>query len=107
MTFKPKDLNSRQKALQNIESCLIDIVQWMNTTILKLNAENTEVILFMPKRNNNAIDDICITVGDSVIKPTTSVRNLVVILDSDKIRQYITDTSAKSLVNSLVTSRLD
>ena len=45
MTFKPKDLNSKQKALQNIESCLIDIVQWMNTNLLKLNAEKTEVIL--------------------------------------------------------------
>ena len=83
----------------------------------------------MPKRNNNAIEDICITVGDSVIKTTTSVRNLGAILDSHldmehhvnsvcrschlqirhigKIRQYITETLALSLVNSLVTSRLD
>jgi len=65
MTFKPKILNSRHKTLQNIESCLIDIVQWMKTNLLKLNADKTEVILFMPKRNNNVIDDIRITVGDS------------------------------------------
>jgi len=66
---------------------------------------------------------------DLVIKPTTSVRNLGAILDSHldmehhvnsvcrschlqirhigKIRQYITETLALSLVNSLVTSRLD
>jgi len=88
MTFKQKDLNSRQKASQSIESCLIDIVQWMNTNLLKLNAEKTEVILFMPKRNNNANDDICITVGESAVTLQRMTSAYASVWSYASIRRY-------------------
>ena len=115
--------------LVRIEACLNDILNWMKCNLLKLNTDKTEVILFVSKKFANEVKDVSIKVGDSVIAPSTSVRNLGAILDSQmtmeeqvnsvsrscfmqirnigKIRQYLTNDSTKSLMNSLVTSRLD
>jgi len=49
MSFKPKDSVSREDALQRIEACVTDIVLWMNNNLLKINADKTEVIIFVPK----------------------------------------------------------
>ena len=50
--------------------------------MLKLNADKTEVIVFASGRNANLIRNISVTVGDSKINPSASVRNLGVMLDS-------------------------
>ena len=51
----------------------------MNTNFLKLNAEKTEVIVCLPKRSD--VEDLTVRVGDSVIKPSTTVKNLGAVLD--------------------------
>jgi hypothetical protein len=83
--------------------------------------------VFLLKRSD--VEDLTVRVGDSVIKPSTTVRNLGAVLDSHldmekhvnsvtrscfiKIRQigqiqkYLTVDSTKTLINSLVTSKLD
>jgi hypothetical protein len=80
MAFKPKEAISRNETLQRIEACLNDIKLWMNNNFLKLNADKTEVIVFVPKRSD--IEDLTVRVSDSVIKPSTTVRNLGAVLDS-------------------------
>ena len=97
--------------------------------MLKINTDKTEVILFSSKRNSSLVDEISVEVGDSKIKPSSSVRNLGAQFDSQMdmelhvnsvcrscymqlrqighIRQYLTTDDTKSLVNALVTSRLD
>ena len=97
--------------------------------MLKQNADKTEVIVFTSERNAGLVNGITVTVGDSNIKPSSCVRNLGAWLDSrmdmeqhvnlvckscfgqirqiGHIRQYLTTDAAISIVNSLVTSRLD
>ena len=127
MAFEPREPMSRDEILQRIEACLNDIVSWMNKNFLKLNADKTEVIVFVPRRSK--VDDITVRVGDAVIKPSSAVKNLGALLDSNldmeqqvnsisrscymqirhigQIRKYLTVDATRSLVNSLVTSRLD
>ena len=129
LSFKPNDNVSRDEAVRRVELCLIDIIYWMNHNMLKLNADKTELIVFTPKNHLNQIADISIKVGSSEVKSVLSVRNLGAFFDSQMnmeshvnsvcrscysqlcqighIRQYLNSDATKSLVNSLVTSRLD
>lgn len=129
LSFKPTSVVSRAEAIRRVENCLKEIVTWMNENMLKLNADKTEVILFTSQNNEKHIDSITVKIGDADIKPSGYVRNLGAFLDSkmnmDKhinticrsgyaqlrqighIRKYLNTDAAKSLVNSLVTSRLD
>ena len=101
----------------------------MHDNMLKQNADKTEVIVFTSERNAGLVNDISVTVGDSDIEPSSCVRKLGAWLDSrmdmerhvnsvckscfgqirqiGRIRKYLTLDATKSLVNSLVTSRLD
>ena len=101
----------------------------MHNNMLKLNEEKTEVILFTSKRSTKHLDSISVRVGNSVIRSTKCVRNLGTLLDSNldmeqqvnsvcksayaqlrsigHIRPYLSNDATKTLVNSLVTSRLD
>ena len=129
LSFKPIDTLTSNEALHRIECCLEDIIIWMHKNMLKLNSDKKEVMLFSPKQSSHSIAHISVKVGDSIIEAKHSVRNLGTVLDSSMdmeaqvnsvcrasyaqlrkighIRRYLTDDATKSLVNSLVTSRLD
>ena len=129
LSFEPTDQVTRDEAIRRVEACLKDILSWMQANMLKQNADKTEVIIFTSERNAGLVNGISVTVGDSNIKPSSCVRNLGAWLDSrmdmeqhvnsvckscfgqirqiGHIRQYLTTDASKSLVNSLVTSRLD
>ena len=101
----------------------------MNINILKLNADKTEVMLFSSKRNSQHIENISIMVGESRIDPANAVRNLGAYFTShmdmerhvnvvcksayfqlrkiSRIRKFLTKDATRTLVNSLVTSKLD
>lgn len=96
--------------------------------MLKLNAYKTEVIVYASKRNSCQVCDLSVKVGDSEIKPSSSVKTLGTFLDSHmdmeqhvnticrssyaeirkigKTRQYLTNDATKSLVKPFVTARL-
>jgi hypothetical protein len=132
LSFKPIDTVTTNEAVQRIENCLADIFAWMHSNMLKLNADKTELIVFAPKQTSKHmvdISNISINVGDSTAQSKTCVRNLGAMFDSNMdmelqvnsvcraayaqlrkighIRRYLTNDATKSLVNSLVTSRLD
>ena len=116
-------------AIRRVEACLKDILSWMHGNMLKQNADKTDVIVFTSERNSRLVSEISVTVGDSNIMSSSCVRNLSAWLDSrmdmerhvnsvckscfwqirqiSHIRQFLTTDATKSLVNSLVTSRLD
>jgi len=103
--------------------------QWMRTNMLKLNSDKTEVMLFTSKHNAINMKNVTVCFGDINITPVNTVRNLDVIFDSalnmelrlnnicragyhqfsniGYIRRYLTSDASKSLVNGLITSRLD
>lgn len=127
LSFKPGDDN--QQHLNVMETCLTDIQKWMSSNLLKLNSDKTEVMIFSPKHKSKLTADLSVHIGGIDISPTTSVRNLGVILDTTlsmenqvkavcksayaqlrsigHIRRCLTMDASKKVVNSLVTTRLD
>ena len=125
MVIKPQD--SLDTISIRLENCISDISTWMNASMLKLKQEKTELIVFSPKGQQRKA--LQLRVGDKSIETTEVVKNLGVHFDSSltmekqvnciakscyyqirnigRIRQYITTDACKTLVHSLVTSRLD
>ena len=105
----------------------------MTQNILKLNEEKTEIILFSSRYNKKLKDSLDIglplNVENIVLKPVSSVRDLGVIFDHhltmnahvqsitrqcymhlrniSHIRRHLTHDATKSLIQSLVISRID
>ncbi len=114
-------------AINKLEKCITDISGWMAHNGLKLNDEKTEWTIFCG--NPVLYKGVELTVGNSTVTLSTSIRNLGVRLDQEltlqpqindvcksayfhlrrinKIRRYLTDSAAKTLVQSLVVGRLD
>ena len=112
-----------------MEACIDEIRLWVRRNFLKLNDSKTEFIIFHSKHRTFSFDDCRLRIGDDLIKPTQSARNLGIMMDStlemhqqiasitracyaqlrgiSKIRANITEDATKLLVNALVTSRLD
>jgi hypothetical protein len=78
--FKKSNVNCQESVIQRLESCLVDIQLWMDTNMLKQNGDKTEAIFFSTPRYKHT-SDIGVTVGGINIAPTSSVRNLGVVLD--------------------------
>ena len=114
----------------NIENCIADIRSWMSSNFLALNDAKTEYIYFLSKfKNQSDLQIPTITVGNSQVTPSTSVRNLGVIFDPaasmssqvanicktasyslyriGKVRKYIDNTTCERLVHAFISSRLD
>ncbi|XP_063812994.1 uncharacterized protein LOC135050432, partial [Pseudophryne corroboree] len=114
--------------LGRVTECLSAISSWMTSRHLKLNISKTELIIF-PPANSSFQPDISITVENSAITPTPQARCLGVILDSElsfvthiqsvsrssyihlrnisKIRPYLTQDTAKTLIHALIISHID
>lgn len=114
---------------KRIEACISDISKWMKMNMLKLNEEKTEFIVFRPTKLDRISLDMSLLIGPTTITPSSCVKNLGVYFDSYltmekhvnevskacyyqirniwKIRHYLTDAACKTLVQSLVISRLD
>jgi len=129
IAFKPMDSVSQNKAIKRVEHCLSDIVSWMNLNMLKLNTDKTEVMLFASQTHAKQLEPVSLCIGDSVIQSTSKVKNLgatfTTSMDMEqhvnmvcrsayfqlrnigRIRPYLTVQATKSIINCLVTSRLD
>ena len=127
-TFSCDDSVDLTTTISRIESCLVDITNWMNTNKLKLNTEKTELaILYSRFRLPPRLPSI--KIGTDIIKPTNKARNIGVIFDNTvtmsfhinnivkvafyhlrniaKIRKYINVTTAEVLVHAFINSKLD
>ena len=125
-SFDPE--NSSQ-AIKRIEDCIVDIRLWMAQNCLKLNDSKTEFIIFGSEWDLERVENRSVRVGESIVLPSKSVRNIGAMLDStltmethinsiikscyfqirsiSKIRKYLTIDATKSLTHAFVTSRLD
>ncbi len=127
LSMKPGPETTDQAVIK-IQNCIREVGQWMASNFLKLNDSKTEVMVFGAKHKLQPLQ-INIQIGDQPIRPSKTVRNLGVVYDAgvcmDKhismvcrsanmhirniggIRKYLTPEAAKTLVHSLVISRLD
>ena len=101
---------------------------WMCQNKLKLNDSKTEFFILTPRQVSKLnINDI--TVGNSVVRPSDTVRNLGVSFDSclnmeaqisntcksafymlynlRRIRKYLDQTNAETLIHAFISSKID
>jgi uncharacterized HAD superfamily protein len=103
----------------------------MKSNMLKLNQDKTELIIFTTKQRTKGFVNCSISVDGYIVNEASVVKKLGVFFDKTltmekqvssvskscflqilvrkigRIRSYITDDACKTLVNSLVISRLD
>ena len=118
--------NLRVSGVQISLNCVWRIIKrWMTNNMLQLNANKTEVIYF--HSNRTMPPSLPIKIGDSLMKPDISVKNLFLdtslsmhthvthlckltyfhLFNISSIHRYITKDVTNMLVHSLVFSRLD
>ena len=118
------------KSISSLSDCLTDISLWMKSSKLKLNSDKTEFIIIGTKQQRQKLSNhFPVKLFDNDISPSDSVRNLGVIFDSDfsfhkhvsnickscfyhirdlrRIRRHIPLSTAKTISNALISSRLD
>ena len=122
-------MNDQHLACDALISGISAIQQWMCDNKLKLNPDKTEFIVFTTARNAAKVSCDNLDLEECSVSRANSVRNLGVIMDSAlrmeehvinicrvcyfylswirKIRHVLTPSSAKSIVQALVISRLD
>uniref|UniRef100_A0A803JVT7 Reverse transcriptase domain-containing protein n=1 Tax=Xenopus tropicalis TaxID=8364 RepID=A0A803JVT7_XENTR len=108
-------------------NCLLAISSWMNRRHLKLNLTKTELMVFPPKPGPPP--PFTITIDGMTINPVNSARCFGVIFDQSlsfsnhinntaktcrfflrniaKIRPFVSQVTAKTLIHALILSRLD
>jgi len=127
VSFKPSDTESIQSTIGKVEQCYIEIKQWMDNNMLKLNGDKTEFLVVTNKKHSGAIKSVNLD-GFSILSQP-SVRNLGVIFNSimdvenfinakckaasyclrniSKVRRYLTHDATKTLVQAYVLTKLD
>ena len=80
--YVPFDPEDSESALSRLESCIEEIRLWMNSNFLKLNDSKTEFIIFGTPQDLSKVSGWTVTVGDTEVLPSTSVRNIGAFMDS-------------------------
>ena len=127
LPFQPEHF---KPSMARLESCLAEIREWLSANHLKLNDEKTEFVMIGAKNLLGKIsDEITLKIGDSVIPAAPVAKNIGAYLDREmnlnvhdqnvvrcayihlrnigKIRKFITQDVAETLVHAFVSSRLD
>ena len=131
VSFDPSDLLELENALRHtvLQNCTKDIKIWMNVNKLKLNESKTEFFVAASLYYEKHLPEITLTIGNSHIKPSQTVRNLGAYIDSNmtmashitnvsrtitfhlrnisRIRRYIDKDTCHHAVRSLILSHID
>ena len=114
-----------------METCIVEIQQWMPCNKLSLNSAKTELKVAVSPHHQRLVEEAkpVLRIADSVIDPRASVRKLGVIFDSQmtmrpcvnniirsanahlrsigRVRRYLDDATAAAAARALILSRLD
>lgn len=122
--------NDSADSLSNLQACLDSIQKWMLSNKLKLNPDKTEFLLIgHEQQRKKYLSQFPLSLMGVETNPSKSANNLGVTFDQNfklrshisqvcrtcfyqirdirRIRRYLSLENAKTLANSLVTSRLD
>ena len=128
-TYTAFTCKNKEDAMGTLQKCLNETRKWMIINHLKVNDGKTKVIIFSPNKHISTDLAINIKFGSSKIKPSSQVKNLGVIMDNllnmekqinkctssayfhirniSKVRKYLDTKTTKTLVHTLVISRID
>ena len=73
----------------------------MNANMFKLNVDKTEIIIFTSQRNFQYIEYVELKIGDSNIKPSTSVNKLCATLDSKMVMDHHVNSMTRTCYSQL------
>lgn len=129
LSFSPDSATNQADAVVAMERCILDIRTWMLTDKLKLNDDKTEFMLIGTKQQLSKVNIDSLTVGNIDVAPVTVARNLGTWFDSNqnlqeqihktcksgffylhnirRIRKYLSQESARTLVHALIMGRID
>ena len=129
VSFDPKSEEDIATAKSRLPDCIAEIRSWMLANKLKLNDSKTELFLIASPRNASALSNLELKIGESVITPAGSIKNLSIMFDNNltmkdhvslscrtvnfhlrnlnRIRSYIDRSTCAHAVRSLILSRLD
>lgn len=123
---RPADVNI---FVERLSACIDDVASWMSSNRLQLNSDKTEFMWCSTARRQGSLPNHSLSFCGSNVAPSASVRDLGFYIDSGltmrrhidttvarcfgalrqlrSVRQYVTFPVLKTLVTSLVLSRLD
>ena len=126
---KEAHISNLSPMVKTVENCCVSVKSWMCKNGLKLNDAKTEVLICSSASNVKRIELPCVQIGDAKVNATTHARNLGVILDDRlsmvkeinnrvkimnfelrriaKMKKFLSYKSLKTVVSSLILSRLD
>ena len=129
LAFKPDSAVNTLDAVNAMELCIRDLRTWMLHDKLKLNDNETEIILTGTRKQLAKVDGISLCVGDSKVFPVKSTKNLGTWIDSNlnlkinvnnmckaayyhltnvrRIRKYLDEKASQTLILALVIGRID
>lgn len=128
-SFDPSVPGDRARAVEQLTICISELRRWLTSRWLKLNDSKTELIFFMSKHHLQTCGQATVSIGDSKISAVSCVRNLGVQMDQhlsmvpqvtaicaacnyhlhrlSSIRRYLTTEATKTLIQALITTRID
>ena len=91
--YLPFQPDQSEEAMKQLDACVEGIRQWMENNFLKLNDTKTEFIIFGTPRNVGKVVEWTVDVGDAIILPPGSVRNIGAMLNP----KFIMETHITSM----------
>ena len=129
VTFKVDDNISKTSSIDKLERCIADIKSWMNSNMLKVNDDKTDLVCITSPYYIRSIDNICIQVGEKSIPSSHHVKNLGVMFDNvlvmkdhvtnicrssyfhlkniRSLKPYLSNHALTMVALSFITSRID
>ena len=129
LPYKVTDPADAERAISQMESCLLAVKTWMTRNKLKLNEDKTEILNITSPyyKHSNLVQSL--KIGDVTVNTSSNARNIGVVFDSTlsmsnhisaicrsayfhlknirAIRQVLTQSETEKLVHAFVSSRLD
>ena len=105
VSLKPTDPTGLLDAIKRLEACSAQVQQRMTYNKLRLNSSKTEFLVVISPSHQRLINITkpLLRIGDSMFFPSTSVRNLGVILDAQMtMRQRVTSIVRSANVQILL-----
>ena len=76
-----KPLDNWKNISRRLEICLSDVSVWMSSTMLKLNQDKSELIVFSPKHRVKEFSECYLSFDGTIVTDASFVKNLGIFFD--------------------------
>ena len=82
-SLNPNSADDQAQGFQEMDKCISDLHDWMTSSKLKMNDDKTECMLIGTRQQLTKLSINHISVGDTTVTTSQTVRNLGMLLDSN------------------------